>query len=225
MCAASVRGASSRTLSIGPRFQVKLLHVKPGGASVHANASPSLGALDRGAGHGQGHHRRDGASSCARTRASTSLRRSGHRLENPGKVPLELIEVQIGSYPRRRRHHPQRRHLRAGAGRDEVIPTTRSSDPLARAPPLSFASLSREPRHPPTHSVDLDCGGMNKLGLSPPFSQGRGRHGAKFDDRPGETGRTVVHLRKPVSTQPVVKFGPPSGSKVRGRPRRRASQP
>ncbi len=38
-----------------------------------------------------------------------------HRLENPGKVPLELIEVQIGSY----------------LGEDDII---RSDDIYARAP-------------------------------------------------------------------------------------------
>ena len=35
-----------------------------------------------------------------------------HRLENPGKIPLHLIEVQSGELSRRRRHRPLRRQLR-----------------------------------------------------------------------------------------------------------------
>ena len=37
-----------------------------------------------------------------------------HRLENPGKIPLHVIEVQIGQLSRRRRHRPLRGPLRAG---------------------------------------------------------------------------------------------------------------
>jgi len=36
-----------------------------------------------------------------------------HRLENPGKIPLHLVEVQTGGYPRRGRHRALRGHLRA----------------------------------------------------------------------------------------------------------------
>jgi mannose-1-phosphate guanylyltransferase / mannose-6-phosphate isomerase len=85
------------TLNIGARFQVKLLHVKPG-------AKLSL----------QMHHHRSehwivvqGTAKVVIGEAENLVRENEsayilatqwHRLENPGKVPLELIEVQIGSY-------------------------------------------------------------------------------------------------------------------------------
>lgn len=85
------------TLNIGPRFQVKLLHVKPGGKLsmqmhhhrsehwivVQGTAKVTIGEIDR----------------LVRENESVYIfSTQWHRLENPGKVPLELIEVQIGSY-------------------------------------------------------------------------------------------------------------------------------
>jgi len=85
------------TLSIGPRFQVKLLHVKPG-------AKLSM----------QRHHHRSehwvvvqGTAKVVIGESEQLVRENEsayiiatqwHRLENPGKVPVEIIEVQIGSY-------------------------------------------------------------------------------------------------------------------------------
>jgi mannose-1-phosphate guanylyltransferase / mannose-6-phosphate isomerase len=85
------------SLNVGPRFQVKLLHIKPG-------AKLSL----------QMHHHRSehwvvvqGTAKVVIGDAERLVRENEsvyivatqwHRLENPGKTPLELIEVQIGSY-------------------------------------------------------------------------------------------------------------------------------
>lgn len=85
------------TLSLGPRFQVKLLHVKPGAklsmqmhhhrsehwVVVHGTAKVTIGETEQ----------------LVRENESVYIvATQWHRLENPGKVPLELIEVQIGSY-------------------------------------------------------------------------------------------------------------------------------
>ncbi len=85
------------TLNIGSRFQVKLLHVKPGGKLsmqmhhhrsehwivVQGTAKVVIGDIEK----------------LARENESVYIfATQWHRLENPGKVPLELIEVQIGSY-------------------------------------------------------------------------------------------------------------------------------
>ena len=85
------------TLSLGPRFQVKLLHVKPGGklsmqmhhhrsehwVVVHGTAKVTIGEEEK----------------LVRENESVYITATQwHRLDNPGKVPLELIEVQIGSY-------------------------------------------------------------------------------------------------------------------------------
>jgi mannose-1-phosphate guanylyltransferase / mannose-6-phosphate isomerase len=102
------------TLSIGGRFQVKLLHVKPGGKLSM-----------------QMHHHRSEHWVVVRGTARVTIGESEklvqenesvyitathwHRLENPGKVPLELIEVQIGSY----------------LGEDDII---RTEDVYHRAP-------------------------------------------------------------------------------------------
>jgi mannose-1-phosphate guanylyltransferase / mannose-6-phosphate isomerase len=85
------------SLAIGPRFQVKRIVVKPG-------ASLSL----------QSHHHRAEhwvvVQGTARVTVDNEVRLLGenestyirlgavHRLENPGKVPMILIEVQTGSY-------------------------------------------------------------------------------------------------------------------------------
>ena len=85
------------TLSIGPRFQVKLLHVNPGGqlslqmhhhrsehwVVVHGTAKVTVG---------------DNEKLVRENESVYIVATQWHRLENPGRVPLELIEVQIGSY-------------------------------------------------------------------------------------------------------------------------------
>ncbi len=85
------------TLSLGGRFQVKKLHVKPGAklsmqmhhhrsehwVVVQGTAKVVIGDIER----------------LVRENESVYIfATQWHRLENPGKVPLELIEVQIGSY-------------------------------------------------------------------------------------------------------------------------------
>jgi mannose-1-phosphate guanylyltransferase / mannose-6-phosphate isomerase len=86
-----------QTLSLGSRFQVKLLHVKPGGKLsvqmhhhrsehwivVSGTAKVQLGETEKFVFENESIYIR-----------STEW----HRLENPGKVPLELIEVQTGAY-------------------------------------------------------------------------------------------------------------------------------
>lgn len=85
------------TLNIGARFHVKHLHVKPGGKLSM-----------------QMHHHRSEHWVVVRGTAKVTIGEDEklvqenesvyitathwHRLENPGKVPLELIEVQIGTY-------------------------------------------------------------------------------------------------------------------------------
>lgn len=102
------------TLNIGTRFQVKLLHVNPGGklslqmhhhrsehwVVVHGTAKVTIGAEEK----------------LLRENESVYITATQwHRLENPGKTPLELIEVQIGSY----------------LGEDDIV---RSDDVYKRAP-------------------------------------------------------------------------------------------
>lgn len=102
------------SLSTGSRFQVKLLHVKPGGQLSM-----------------QMHHHRSEHWVVVRGTAKVTIGETAklvqenesvyitatqwHRLENPGKVPLELIEVQIGSY----------------LGEDDIV---RTDDVYKRAP-------------------------------------------------------------------------------------------
>ena len=102
------------SLSVGTRFQVKLLSVKPG-------AKLSL----------QMHHHRSEHWTVVSGTAKVTIgdveqflsenesiyipATEWHRLENPGKVPLEVIEVQIGSY----------------LGEDDIV---RSDDIYHRAP-------------------------------------------------------------------------------------------
>jgi mannose-1-phosphate guanylyltransferase / mannose-6-phosphate isomerase len=101
-------------LGTGARFQVKLLHVKPGGQLSM-----------------QMHHHRSEHWVVVRGTAKVTIGESEklvqenesvyitathwHRLQNPGKVPLEMIEVQIGSY----------------LGEDDII---RADDVYHRAP-------------------------------------------------------------------------------------------
>ena len=85
------------TLNIGTRFQVKLLHVKPGGKLsmqmhhhrsehwivVQGTAKVVIGDIEK----------------LVRENESVYIfATQWHRLENPGKVPVEIIEVQIGTY-------------------------------------------------------------------------------------------------------------------------------
>lgn len=86
-----------QSLNAGPRFQVKLLHVAPGAklslqmhhhrsehwTVVQGTAKVAVGDVDQ----------------IVRENESVYISATQwHRLENPGKVPLEVIEVQIGSY-------------------------------------------------------------------------------------------------------------------------------
>jgi mannose-1-phosphate guanylyltransferase/mannose-6-phosphate isomerase len=102
------------TLNIGPRFQVKLLHVKPGGKlslQMHHHRSEHWIVV-------QGTAKVVIGESEQLVRENESvyiIATQWHRLENPGKVPLELIEVQIGTY----------------LGEDDII---RTDDVYRRAP-------------------------------------------------------------------------------------------
>ncbi|WBT40080.1 mannose-1-phosphate guanylyltransferase/mannose-6-phosphate isomerase [Hyphomicrobium sp. DMF-1] len=85
------------TLNMGPRFQVKLLHVKPGGIlsmQMHHHRSEHWVVVQ-----GTARVTVDGTEKLVRENESVYIvATQWHRLENPGKVPLELIEVQIGTY-------------------------------------------------------------------------------------------------------------------------------
>ena len=85
------------TLSIGPRFQVKLLHVNPGGKlsmQMHHHRSEHWVVVQGTAKVVVGDTEK-----LVRENESVYITSTQwHRLENPGRVPLELIEVQIGTY-------------------------------------------------------------------------------------------------------------------------------
>lgn len=102
------------TLNIGPRFQVKLLHVKPGAKlslQMHHHRSEHWIVVQGTAQVVIGDKEQ-----LVRENESVYITATQwHRLENPGKVPLELIEVQIGTY----------------LGEDDII---RSDDVYHRAP-------------------------------------------------------------------------------------------
>jgi mannose-1-phosphate guanylyltransferase/mannose-6-phosphate isomerase len=102
------------TLSIGPRFQVKKLHVKPGGMlsmQMHHHRSEHWIVV-----HGTAKITVGDAEKLIRENESAYISATQwHRLENPGKVPLEIIEVQIGTY----------------LGEDDIV---RSDDVYHRAP-------------------------------------------------------------------------------------------
>ncbi len=85
------------TLNIGPRFQVKLLHVKPGGKlsmQMHHHRSEHWIVVQGTAKVVIG----DREELVRENESVYIVATQWHRLENPGKVPLELIEVQIGTY-------------------------------------------------------------------------------------------------------------------------------
>lgn len=85
------------TLSVGPRFQVKLLHVNPGAqlsVQMHHHRSEHWTVVKGTAKVG-----RDDTEQLVCENESIYISATQwHWLENPGKVPLEVIEVQIGSY-------------------------------------------------------------------------------------------------------------------------------
>lgn len=85
------------TLNLGPRFQVKLLHVKPGAQlsmQMHHHRSEHWIVV-----RGTALVTRDDEQKLVCENESIYISATQwHRLENPGKVPLEVIEVQIGSY-------------------------------------------------------------------------------------------------------------------------------
>ncbi|MGE0024293.1 MAG: mannose-1-phosphate guanylyltransferase/mannose-6-phosphate isomerase, partial [Hyphomicrobium sp.] len=102
------------TLNVGPRFQVKLLHVKPGGrlsTQMHHHRSEHWTVV-----RGTAKVTINGEARLVQENESVYITATHwHSLENPGRVPLELIEVQIGSY----------------LGEDDII---RSDDAYHRAP-------------------------------------------------------------------------------------------
>ena len=85
------------TLNVGPRFQVKLLHVRPGGKlsmQMHHHRSEHWVVVQGTAKVVVGTEEK-----LVRENESVYIvATQWHRLENPGKTPLEMIEVQIGSY-------------------------------------------------------------------------------------------------------------------------------
>ena len=97
------------------RFQVKRIHVKPGAQALDAECTitaPSTGWWCSGTARVS----IGGAEQLVRENESIYIPAAQwHRLENPGKMPLELIEVQIGSY----------------LGEDDIV---RSEDVYNRAP-------------------------------------------------------------------------------------------
>ncbi|KAB2914410.1 MAG: mannose-1-phosphate guanylyltransferase/mannose-6-phosphate isomerase [Hyphomicrobiaceae bacterium] len=85
------------TLNMGPRFQVKLLHVKPGGKlsmQMHHHRSEHWVVVQGTAKVVVGDEHK-----LVRENESVYIvATQWHRLENPGKTALEMIEVQIGTY-------------------------------------------------------------------------------------------------------------------------------
>ena len=102
------------SLSVGGRFQVKLLHVKPGGKlsmQMHHHRSEHWVVV-----RGTARVTIGEAEKLVQENESVYITATHwHRLENPGKVPLEIVEVQIGTY----------------LGEDDII---RSEDAYHRGP-------------------------------------------------------------------------------------------
>jgi len=88
---------SYQNLDLGERFQVKRITVKPGGRlslQKHARRAEHWVVVRGTARVTIGENVRD-----VQENESVYVPIGGvHRLENPGKIPLELIEVQTGSY-------------------------------------------------------------------------------------------------------------------------------
>ena len=85
------------SLNLGPRFQVKLLSVKPGAKlsmQMHHHRSEHWVVV-----HGTAEVTIGGEQKLVYENQSVYIvAGQWHRLHNPGKTPLELIEVQLGSY-------------------------------------------------------------------------------------------------------------------------------
>jgi mannose-1-phosphate guanylyltransferase / mannose-6-phosphate isomerase len=85
------------SLADGPRFQVKLLHVKPGGKlseQMHYHRSEHWVVIK-----GAAKVTIAGVDRLLHENESVYITAGQwHRLENPGKIPLEIIEVQMGGY-------------------------------------------------------------------------------------------------------------------------------
>ena len=85
------------TLSLGGRFQVKLLHVAPGAKlsmQMHHHRSEHWVVVQGTAKVVVG----DSEKLVRENESVYIFATQWHRLENPGKVPLEIIEVQLGTY-------------------------------------------------------------------------------------------------------------------------------
>ena len=85
------------TLDLAPRFQVKLLHVKPGGMlsmQMHHHRSEHWVVVNGTAEVTIG----DEHKLVYENQSVYIVAGQWHRLRNPGKTPLEIIEVQLGSY-------------------------------------------------------------------------------------------------------------------------------
>ncbi|MDR9395614.1 MAG: mannose-1-phosphate guanylyltransferase/mannose-6-phosphate isomerase [Roseovarius sp.] len=85
------------TLALGPRFQVKRIVVKPGGVlslQSHMHRAEHWIVVE-----GTAKVTIDGTEQLVSENQSVYVPLGArHRLENPGKVPMALIEVQTGSY-------------------------------------------------------------------------------------------------------------------------------
>ena len=94
--ASTGRGASTRALTTGALSGQAHLR-EPRRAALAAEALPPLRALGGGARRRRGHRRR-GSELYHENESAYVPIGAVHRLANPGKIPLELIEVQVGSY-------------------------------------------------------------------------------------------------------------------------------
>ncbi len=96
--ACTVPGAGTSASTSGPRFQAKRIHVVPGGRlslQKHFHRAEHWLVIQ---GVAEVTVDKDVSIVRARTRASHLPLGCVHRMVNPGKIPLEIVEVQIGSY-------------------------------------------------------------------------------------------------------------------------------
>jgi mannose-6-phosphate isomerase-like protein (cupin superfamily) len=88
---------SYETVEAGPRYQVKRITVSPGASlslQMHHHRSEHWIVV-----RGTATVHRDGVESTLTENESTYIPLGAkHRLSNPGRLPLELIEVQVGPY-------------------------------------------------------------------------------------------------------------------------------
>ena len=95
------------SIDMGGRYQVKRITVKPGGALSLQKASSPRRALGGGAWRRAG--TRDDETIMVHENESIYLPIGCvHCMDNPGLIPLELIEVQVGSYLGEDGHRPHR---------------------------------------------------------------------------------------------------------------------